>query len=97
MFASALVAGFAACDSSEPCPSKEGSVLCGSCRETRSPEPGRLVLPRGLLGLRAAAQGDHQREVLFSDASGFPTHAVHVQRSMVPCTACHDWHGISVL
>ena len=39
----------------------------------------------------------HDREVLLSTRSNFPTHREHVQRSMVPCTACHDWHGISAL
>ncbi len=39
----------------------------------------------------------HDRDVLFSPQSGFPSHAQHVQKSMTPCTACHEWHGVSAL
>lgn len=39
----------------------------------------------------------HDRAVLLSAESGFPPHASHVVRSQAPCSACHDWHGVSAL
>ncbi len=37
----------------------------------------------------------HERTVLLSNASGFPSHAKHVIGSATPCSACHDAHGVS--
>jgi len=39
----------------------------------------------------------HQRDVLLSDASAFKSHARHVVQEMIPCSVCHDWHGVSAL
>jgi predicted CXXCH cytochrome family protein len=39
----------------------------------------------------------HDRAVLLSAQSGFPAHAAHVVRAQAPCSACHDWHGVSSL
>lgn len=38
----------------------------------------------------------HDRNMLLSDASGFP-HQRHVVRAQAPCSACHDPHGVSAL
>lgn len=37
----------------------------------------------------------HDRDVLLSDASGFPAHRRHVVDQAAPCSACHDAHGVS--
>ena len=43
----------------------------------------------------------HDREILFSAASGFTTdggvalHLTHVRGEAAPCSACHDAHGVS--
>ena len=37
----------------------------------------------------------HDRDVLLSDRSGFPSHRRHVVDQASPCSACHDAHGIS--
>ena len=39
----------------------------------------------------------HDRSVLLSPQSGFPSHASHVQARSIPCSACHDWHGVSAV
>jgi predicted CXXCH cytochrome family protein len=39
----------------------------------------------------------HDRTTLLSDRSAFASHALHVQREHAPCSACHDWHGVSVV
>jgi predicted CXXCH cytochrome family protein len=39
----------------------------------------------------------HQRQVLLSDGSGFKPHKRHVVDDHTPCTACHNWHGVSLL
>lgn len=39
----------------------------------------------------------HDREVLLSRASAFPSHAKHVVDSATPCSACHTAHGASAL
>ena len=38
----------------------------------------------------------HDRNILLSDASGFP-HQRHVVREQAPCSACHDPHGVSAI
>ncbi|MEK9133919.1 MAG: cytochrome c3 family protein [Pseudomonadota bacterium] len=38
----------------------------------------------------------HDRNILLSDASGFP-HQRHVVRVQAPCSACHDPHGVSAI
>ena len=39
----------------------------------------------------------HDRQTLFSTQSAFPSHASHVQLQSIPCSACHDWHGVSAM
>ena len=39
----------------------------------------------------------HQRPVLLSDSSGFKLHKSHVVDDHAPCTACHAWHGVSLM
>ena len=39
----------------------------------------------------------HDRGVLLSDASAFPSHRKHVVDSATPCTACHTAHGVASL
>ena len=39
----------------------------------------------------------HDRSVLFSVQSSFPSHSQHVQMQSIPCSACHDWHGVSLV
>lgn len=38
----------------------------------------------------------HDRNSILSNAS-FPLHRLHVLEQRAPCTACHDWHGVSAL
>ena len=37
----------------------------------------------------------HDRDVLRSNNSGFPEHDKHVRGADVPCSACHDPHGVT--
>jgi predicted CXXCH cytochrome family protein len=39
----------------------------------------------------------HDRTTLLSSQSGFSLHQTHVQQDQAPCSACHDWHGVSTL
>ena len=39
----------------------------------------------------------HDRSALLSTVSNFPKHVSHVATDSAPCSACHDWHGVSVL
>jgi predicted CXXCH cytochrome family protein len=39
----------------------------------------------------------HDRDVLLSDRSGFPSHRRHVVDQATPCSACHDAHGVSAM
>ena len=39
----------------------------------------------------------HDRSGLLSSASSFPKHLSHVATDNAPCSACHDWHGVSSL
>ncbi len=37
----------------------------------------------------------HEREVLLSERSAFPSHRAHVVEQSTPCSACHAAHGVS--
>jgi predicted CXXCH cytochrome family protein len=37
----------------------------------------------------------HDQNVLFSSNSSFPPHQFHVQSKLVPCSVCHDPHGVT--
>ena len=39
----------------------------------------------------------HDRTVLLSGLSNFSGHSPHLVVRSAPCSACHDWHGVSVL
>jgi predicted CXXCH cytochrome family protein len=39
----------------------------------------------------------HDRTHLLGSSSSFKPHQQHVVRNHAPCTACHDWHGVSLL
>jgi hypothetical protein len=39
----------------------------------------------------------HDRQMLLFSNSNFKPHTRHVVNDHAPCTACHDWHGVSLM
>ena len=87
------------CHASDTGPGAGGEGARGPHGSQYAPLLERQYLTGDLTAESAAAYAlcykCHEREVLLSERSAFPSHRAHVVEQSAPCSACHAAHGVS--